>query len=188
MALQRVRFETQPLSRKLQLKKELLTSFGPVVSSTTLTEDEVVGPEQVAEGTRPYGIHGSRLEVDQDRARNILVRANFVVVNVDTLELEVVVALVQAIAINAVLVRDDLPELGTDLVTALSDDWGERRSAWSMYSTYLAGLEVDDFTHSVVQRQHVETTQHQSRVFHRVRCTIAQTERDDYATNTISRT
>lgn len=99
-----------------------LTSFRPVVSSTTLTEDKVVGSEQVAEGTRPHGVHGSGLEVDQDRARNILVRANFVVVDVDALELEVVVTLVQTIAINAVFVRDDLPELGTDLVTALIHD------------------------------------------------------------------
>ena len=84
-----------------------------------MAENEVIRSEQVAEGTRTYGIHGSRLKVDQDRARNILVRANFVVVDVDTLELEVVVALVQAVAINAMLVRDDLPELGTDLVTTL---------------------------------------------------------------------
>ena len=110
---------------KAQMQRRSLTSFRPVVSSTTLAEDEVVRTEQVAEGTRPYGIHGSRLEVDQDRARNILVRANFVLVNVDAFELEVVVALVQAVAVNAVLVRDDFPELGTDLVTALSNDRDE---------------------------------------------------------------
>ena len=91
-----------------------------------MTEDEVVRAEQAAEGTRPHGIHGSRLEVDQDRTRNILVRTNFVVVDVDTLELEIVVPLVQTLAVNAVLVRDDLPELGTDLVTALSKYRGEQ--------------------------------------------------------------
>ena len=97
-----------------------LTSFRPVVTRTTLAEDEVVRTEEVAERARPDRVHGSGLEVDEDGAGNVLVRANLVVVDVDALELEVVVALVQAIAINAVLVRDDLPELGTDLVTALS--------------------------------------------------------------------
>ena len=78
-----------------------------------MAKNEVVWSEQIAEGTRPHGIHGSRLEVDQDRARNVLVRADFIVVHVDALELKVVVALVQSIRLNAVLIRDDLPELGT---------------------------------------------------------------------------
>ena len=90
-----------------------LTSFRPVVSSTALAEDEVVRSEQVAEGTRPYRVHGTGLEIDQDSTGNVLVRANFVVVDVDALELEVVVALVETIRLDAVLIRDDLPELGT---------------------------------------------------------------------------
>ena len=81
-----------------------LTSFRPVVTRTTLTEHEVVRPEQVAERTRPDRVHGSGLEVDEDGTGNVLVRADFVVVDVDTLELEVVVALVQAIAVNPVFV------------------------------------------------------------------------------------
>ena len=50
-----------------------LTSFRPVVSSTALAEDEVVRSEQVAEGTRPYRVHGTGLEIDEDGARDILV-------------------------------------------------------------------------------------------------------------------
>ena len=85
----------------------------PVVAGAALTEDKVVGTEEVAEGTRADGVHGSRLEIDEDGTGDILVRADFVVVDVDALELEIVVALVETIGLNAVLIRDDLPELGT---------------------------------------------------------------------------
>ena len=52
-----------------------------------------------------------------------------VVVDVDALELEVRVAVVRARGVDAVLVGDDLPELGADLVAAL------------------AALDVDDLAH-----------------------------------------
>ena len=81
-----------------------VVALGPVVTGTVLTEDKVVGAEEVAEGTRPDGVHGARLEINEDCTGHVLVRANFVVVDVDALELEVVVALVLAIAVNAVLV------------------------------------------------------------------------------------
>ena len=90
-----------------------VVTLGPVITSTALTEDEVVRAEEVAEGSRTDGVHGSRLEINEDGTRNVLVRADFIVVHVDALELKVVVALVQSIRLNAVLIRDDLPELGT---------------------------------------------------------------------------
>lgn len=83
---------------------ELLTSFCPVVSCTTLAENEVVRSEQTTEGTRPHGVHGSGLKINQDRTRNVFVRADFIVVYVDALELKVVIALVQALAVDAVFV------------------------------------------------------------------------------------
>ena len=85
----------------------------PVVAGAALAENEVVGAEEATEGTRANRVHGSRLEIDKDGTGDILVRADLVVVHVDPLELKVVVALVQTIRLNAVLVRDDLPELGT---------------------------------------------------------------------------
>lgn len=90
-----------------------LTSFRPVVTRTTLTKDEVVWAEQGAERTRANGIHGSGFKVDQDRTGHVFVRTDFVVVDVDTLQLEVIGTLVHSITINAVFVRDDLPEFGT---------------------------------------------------------------------------
>lgn len=101
--------------------KNALTSFRPVVTRTTLTKDEVVGTEEIAQRTRSNRVHGSRFEVDQDRTRNVLVCTNFVVVDIDTFKLKVVGTLVQSIAINAVFVRDDLPEFGTWRTRGRSD-------------------------------------------------------------------
>lgn len=48
-------------------------TLGPVVSGTGLTEDEVVGTEELAKGTSTDGIHGTRLQIDKDSTRDILV-------------------------------------------------------------------------------------------------------------------
>ena len=82
----------------------LLTSFRPVVTRTILTEDKVVGAEKGTKRTRTDRVHGSGLEIDQDCTRNVLVGADLIVVDVDTLQLEVVGTLVHSITINAVLV------------------------------------------------------------------------------------
>src|SRR6266702_6951415 len=99
---------------KLREKKRWsLTSFRPVITRSALAENKVVRAEKATKRTRANGIHGSGLEINQDRAGNILVRANLVVVDGDPLELKVVVALVETIALNAVLVRDDFPKFDT---------------------------------------------------------------------------
>jgi hypothetical protein len=56
-----------------QLSTLSVMTLGPVVSSTGLAENEVVGTEQLAEGTGADSVHGAGLEIDEDGARNILV-------------------------------------------------------------------------------------------------------------------
>lgn len=48
-------------------------TLGPVVASTGLTEDEVVGTEELTERTGTDGVHGTGLQVDEDGTGNILV-------------------------------------------------------------------------------------------------------------------
>jgi hypothetical protein len=48
-------------------------SLCPVVTSTGLTEDEVVGAEELTERTGTDSIHGAWLQIDEDGTRNILV-------------------------------------------------------------------------------------------------------------------
>ena len=79
--------------------------------TTLLTEKEVVGPEYFPDGRSPDGVHGARLQVHQHGSRHVLSIAALVKVDVEPLDLQVRVALVYAGVAQAVLVRDDLPEL-----------------------------------------------------------------------------
>merc|ERR1712036_140371 len=97
-----------------------VVALGPVVTGTGLAEDEVVGAEELTEGSSTDGVHGAGLEIHEDGAGDVTATGSLVVVDVDALKLEVGVAVVGAGGVNAVLVRDDFPELGTDLVTALT--------------------------------------------------------------------
>jgi hypothetical protein len=48
-------------------------TLSPVVTSTRLTEDEVVWAEKLTEWTSTDSIHGTWLQIDEDGTRNILV-------------------------------------------------------------------------------------------------------------------
>jgi hypothetical protein len=50
-----------------------VVTLGPVVASTGLTENEVVGAEKLTERTSTDGIHGTGLKIDEDGARDVLV-------------------------------------------------------------------------------------------------------------------
>ena len=86
-------------------------SLGPVVASAGLPEHEVVGSEDLAEGAGPDGVHGAGLQVHQDGPGHVLPTAGLVVVDIDPLQLEVGSAGVGTGGVDAVLVRDDFPEL-----------------------------------------------------------------------------
>jgi hypothetical protein len=104
-------------------------TLGPVVSGSGLTEDEVIRAKDLTERTGTDGVHGSGLEVHKDGARHIATAGGFVEVHIDALQLEVGITVVGTGRVNAVLVADDLPELGTNLVTTLTS------------------LDVNDFSH-----------------------------------------
>ena len=106
-----------------------VVTLGPVVTSTSLTEDEVVGSEELTEWGGSDGVHGTWLEIHEDGSWDISATGGLVEVDVDSLKLEIGVAVVGTSGVDAVLVGDDLPELGTDLVTALTT------------------LDVNDFSH-----------------------------------------
>merc|ERR1712166_1158836 len=110
-------------------------SLGPVVTGTGLSEDEVVGAEELTERSSTDGIHGAGLEIHKDSAGDVTATGSLVVVDVDPLELEVGISVVRTGRVNSMLVRDDFPELGTDLVTALTS------------------LNVDDFTHDGIWKK-----------------------------------
>ena len=106
-------------------------SLGPVVTGTSLSEDEVVWSEELSEWSSSNGVHGTWLKIHKDGSWDVSSSGGFVEVDVDSLELEIGVSVVGTGWVNTMFVGDDLPELGTDLVTALSS------------------LNMNDFSHSV---------------------------------------
>jgi len=112
-----------------ELSSLSVVTLGPVVTSTGLSEDEVVWSEELTEWAGSDGVHGTWLKIHKDGSWDVTATSGFVVVDVDSLELEVRVSVVGTGWVNTVLIGDDFPELGTDLVTALSS------------------LDVNDFSH-----------------------------------------
>ena len=106
-----------------------VVSLGPVVSGSSLSEDKVVGAEKLAERSGTDTVHGSGLKVHEDGAGDIASSGGLIEINVDPLQLKIGVSVVGSGGVNTVLVGHDLPELGTDLVTALT------------------GLNVDELAH-----------------------------------------
>jgi hypothetical protein len=97
-----------------------VVALSPVVTGTSLSEDEVVWAEELAEGTSTNGVHGAWLKIHKNGSWHITATGGFVEVDVDSLQLKVRVSVVRTSWVNTMLVGDDFPELGTDLVTALA--------------------------------------------------------------------
>ena len=107
-------------------------TLGPVVTGTGLSEDEVVGSEELTEWSSSNGVHGSWFEIHEDGSWDVSSTGGFVEVDVDSLELEIGVSVIGTGWVNTVLIGDDLPELSTDLVTALT------------------GLNMNNFSHNFI--------------------------------------
>lgn len=97
-----------------------VVSFRPVVTSTTLTKDEVIRSEDLTVGTRSETVHRTRLQIHEHRSWNKPSAAGLIVIDVDPLELKFGVPGVLSGYIDTVLGANDLPELSSDLVTALA--------------------------------------------------------------------
>nr|GLL48789.1 uncharacterized protein BOVATA_006360 [Ipomoea trifida] len=108
-----------------QLSAFGVMSFGPVIPGTVLSEDKVIRSEDLAKRSRSNAIHRTRLEIHKDGARHVPATGSLIEIHIDALELEIagtaaVAALVTAGGVNAVLVADNLPEFGANLIAALA--------------------------------------------------------------------
>jgi len=97
-----------------------VVSLGPVVTSTSLPEDKVVRAKDLAKGSSTNRVHGSGLKVHQHGAGHVAATSRFVEVHVDALQLKVGVTMVRSGGVNTMLIGDNLPELGTNLVATLA--------------------------------------------------------------------
>jgi len=66
-----------------------VVTLGPVVSGTGLSENEVVWSEKLTEWSSSDGVHGSWFKIHEDSSWDISTTGGFVVVDVDSLKLEV---------------------------------------------------------------------------------------------------
>ena len=95
-------------------------TLGPVVASSRLSKHEVVRSEDLSKWSRPHTVHGAGLQVHQHSSGHVLATGSLVIVDIDSLQLELGGASIGASWVNAMLIGDDLPELGTNLVATLS--------------------------------------------------------------------
>jgi hypothetical protein len=110
-----------------------------------LSEDEVVRTEDLTIGASADGVHGSGLKVHEDGTGDIASASGLIEVHVDALQLEVRVTLVGSGWVDAVLVRDNLPELAANLVATL------------------ASLNGNDLTHAVESWKSLRTNHEKER-------------------------
>ncbi len=94
-------------------------TFGPVVSSSGLSKHKVIGPKDLAIRPRPHTVHGPGLQIHEHSTGYIPSTTGFIVVDIDTLQLQIGDSLISSSRVDSVLLAHHLPELGTDLVPAL---------------------------------------------------------------------
>ena len=97
-----------------------IVTLGPVVTSTGLTEDEVVRSEELTERTSSNRVHCSWFEIHKDSSGDITTTSCFIIVDIDSFKLKIWITVVRTGRINTMFIRNNLPELSSDLVTALT--------------------------------------------------------------------
>jgi hypothetical protein len=60
-------------------------------------------------------VHGTGFQVNKDGTGDVLATSGFIVVDIDTFQLEIRVAVVSTGGVNTVFVGDDFPEFSTNL-------------------------------------------------------------------------
>ncbi|RDX69889.1 hypothetical protein CR513_50944, partial [Mucuna pruriens] len=102
-----------------QLSPLGVVTLGPVVSGARLPEYKVIRPKNLTVRTRSNTVHGPGLQIHEHCPGNESTATRFIVVHVDSLELQLVVPLVPSCRVDPVLRAHHLPELRSDLVPAL---------------------------------------------------------------------
>ena len=66
-----------------------VVAFSVAIASTALAEDHVIGAEELSDGSSSNGIDYTRLEVDEDGSGHVAASVCFIIVHIDSLELQV---------------------------------------------------------------------------------------------------
>jgi hypothetical protein len=95
-------------------------TLGPVAVGARVSGDEVLRAEQLTTWASPDEIQRAGIEVNKDCTRDVFPAYGFVVIDTNVLELEIGIAFIATDWVNAVFIGDYFPELGADLVPALT--------------------------------------------------------------------
>jgi hypothetical protein len=95
-------------------------TLGPIVTSSGLTEDKVIRSKELTEWTGTDRVHGTWLKIHQYGSWNITTTGGFVEIDIDSLQLKIGITVIGTGRIDTVLVGNNLPKFGTDLVTSLT--------------------------------------------------------------------
>merc|ERR1719147_357674 len=109
-----------------------VVSFCPVVSSPTLSKNKIIRSEDLSKWPTANTVHSSGLQVNQNSPWHIFAPGGLIVVYIYSFELKVGCSSIGSCGVNSMLITDDLPEFGSNLISTL------------------AGLEVNDFPHVVL--------------------------------------
>jgi hypothetical protein len=85
--------------------------LGPIIAGPTLPEDKVVRPKYISVFTRPYGVNGPGLEIDDYRTWYETLEHRLVEEDVYFVQLYAVCAIVLTVRPDAMFLRYYLPEL-----------------------------------------------------------------------------
>ncbi|CAH2072927.1 unnamed protein product [Thlaspi arvense] len=88
-----------------------IVTFSPVVSSTRLPENKVIGSEDLTIRSSSDTVHSTGLEIHENGTGNVSSAGCLVIVDINPLQLQIRVSSVTTSGINPVLVADDFPEL-----------------------------------------------------------------------------
>jgi len=79
-------------------------SLGPIVTSTSLSEDEVVGSEELSKWSSSDGVHRTWFEIHKDSSWYKSTTSGFVVIDIDSFELKIGVTMVSTSWVNSVFI------------------------------------------------------------------------------------
>jgi len=95
-------------------------TFGPVITSSSLSEYEVIWSEKLTEWSGSDRVHGTRFEIHENSSWYESTSSSFIKIDINSFELKIGVTVIGTGRIDSVFIRDDFPEFGTDLITALT--------------------------------------------------------------------
>lgn len=105
-----------------QLSSFGIMTFRPIISGAGLTKNEIIRAKDLTVGTGSDTIHGTRFKIHENSPGNVSTARSLIVIDIDPLQLKIRrrIAVVLTGGVDTVLIANDFPELGSDLVAALA--------------------------------------------------------------------